>query len=197
MYVSQVSFDAIPPERRAFEVQYLVLEVAARDLSGTLGFVEDTLRRFDPAHPFEYRFLDEVLGRLYSAEQHLMRLIGLFAGICIVVACLGLYGLATFTTARRTKEIGIRKVLGATTAQIVALLSRRTLVLVAIGSALACVLAYAAMRIWLSAFAYRIELGAAPFAAAAAIAIAVALGTVALQSFGAAFARPTQSLRHD
>lgn len=197
MYVNQVSFDAVPSEQRAFEVQYLVLEVAARELRGTLVFVEDTLRRFDPAHPFEYRFLDEVLGQLYSAEQHLTRLIGLFAGICIVVACLGLVGLEAFTTARRTKEIGIRKALGATTAQIVALLSRRTVVLVAIGSGAAVLLAYLAMRQWLEAFSYRVDVGPAPFVAAVAIALAVAVGTVAAQSFGVARARPTLSLRHD
>src|SRR5262249_15920455 len=158
----------------------LVLEVPSRDLSGTLRFVGDTLRKFDPVHPFEYRFLDEQLGRQYSAEQHLLKLIGVFAAICIFVACLGLFGLATFTTARRPKEIGIRKVLGATTLQIVALLSQRTVLLVAIGSLLASALAYAAMQRWLQGFAYRVEVSAAPFLTAAAVALAIALGTVAL-----------------
>ena len=197
MYESVVNYSGLPSEQRGFQIRYLVLDVATRDLTDTLAFVESTLRKFDGEHPFEYRFLDETLGRQYSAEQHLMRLIGVFSAICVLVACLGLFGLATFTTARRTKEIGIRKVLGASTAQIVALLSARTLLLVALGSVLASALAYVAMARWLEAFAYRVELGPAPFALAAAISLAVALGTVSLQSLGAARTRPVQSLRQD
>jgi putative ABC transport system permease protein len=197
MYIEPPSFAGMPPEMRAFQSRFLVLDVPARDLTGTLRFVGDTLRKFDAAHPFEYRFLDEQLGRQYSAEQHLMKLIGVFAAICILVACLGLFGLATFTTARRTKEIGIRKVLGATTSQIVALLSQRTMLLVAIGSVLAAAIAYGAMANWLQGFAYHTDIGAGPFAAAAAISLAVALGTVVLQALGAAQMRPVQSLRQD
>jgi putative ABC transport system permease protein len=195
MYENIVNFAGIAPEQRAFQLQYLVLDVATRDLTSTLELIERTLRRFDPEHPFEYRFLDEALGRQYSSEQHLLRLIGVFSAICIFVACLGLFGLATFTTARRTKEIGIRKVLGASTAQIVALLSRRTVLLVAIGSVIASALSYVAMARWLEAFAYRIDVVPTPFVLAAALSLAVALGTVALQSLGAARARPVQSLR--
>jgi putative ABC transport system permease protein len=197
IYLQQTNFAGMPAEQRAFQNRFLVLEVPARDLAGTLRLVGSTLRKFDPAHPFEYRFLDEQLGRQYSAEQHLLELIGVFAAICVFVACLGLFGLATFTTARRTKEIGIRKVLGATTSQIVALLSRRTVLLVAIGSVIAAAIAYTAMERWLQNFAYRMDVGAGPFLAAAAITLAVALGTVALQSLGAARVRPVQSLRHD
>ncbi|HET8697181.1 MAG TPA: FtsX-like permease family protein, partial [Gammaproteobacteria bacterium] len=197
LYLQQTSFAGMSAEQRAFQNRFLVLEVPTRDLAGTLRFVGDTLRKFDPAHPFEYRFLDEQLGRQYSAEQRLLKLIGVFAAICIFVACLGLFGLATFSTTRRTKEIGIRKVLGATTSQIVALLSRRTVLLVAIGSVIAAAIAFAAMQRWLEGFAYRMDVGAAPFLAAAAITLAVALGTVALQSLGAARVRPVQSLRRD
>jgi putative ABC transport system permease protein len=148
-------------------------------------------------HPFEYRFLDEALGHLYAAEQHLMRLVGVSAAISIFVACLGLFGLATFATARRTKEIGIRKVLGASTAQIVALLSQRTVLLVLVSAAIAAAFAYFVMESWLGAFAYRIEIGAQPFLTAAAITLAVALATVALQALGAASAKPVRSLRRD
>jgi putative ABC transport system permease protein len=197
MYENMVNFASIPPEHRPFQMQYLVLDVATRDLTATLAFIEDTLRKFDPERPLEYRFLDEALGLQYSSEQHLMRLIGVFAAICIFVACLGLLGLTTFNTARRTKEIGIRKVLGASTTQIVALLSRRTLLLVAVGSVIASALAYVAMDRWLAAFAYRVDVDPAPFLAAGAITLAVALGTVALQSLGTARAKPVHSLRHD
>jgi putative ABC transport system permease protein len=197
MYTNVTNFVNVPPAERAFQVRHLVLNVGARDLRTTLGFIESTLRAFDPAHPFEYRFLDEALGRLYSEEQHLMRLIGVFAAISILVACLGLFGLATFATARRTKEIGIRKVLGASTAQIVALLSQRTVLLVLVSSAIAAALAYVAMERWLGAFAYRIEIGAQAFLTAAAITLAVAVATVALQALGAASAKPVRSLRQD
>jgi putative ABC transport system permease protein len=197
MYTTQTDFSALAPAAQALQNRFLVLDLAGGDLRGALAFVERTLKRFDAEHPFEYRFLDEALGRQYSAEQHLVRLVGVFAGVCIFVACLGLFGLATSTTARRTKEIGIRKVLGASTSQIVALLSARTVALVALGAAAASLLAYAAMTRWLDAFAYRVDVSAAPFALAAAISLAVALGTVALQSLGAARARPSQSLRQD
>jgi putative ABC transport system permease protein len=197
MYEAPTSFANIPAELRPLQNRFLVLDVATRDLSGTLAFVERTLRKFDPEHPFEYRFLDEQLGRQYSAEQHLMKLIGVFAAICVFVACLGLFGLATFTTARRTKEIGIRKVLGATTAQIVALLSARTVLLVAIGSLVASALAYAVMARWLEAFAYRVDVSPGPFVLAAALSLAVALGTVSPQALGAARTRPVTTLRHD
>jgi putative ABC transport system permease protein len=197
MYESVVNYTGLLQDQRALQIRYLVLDVAGRDVSGTLAFVGRTLRKFDPEHPLEYRFLDETLGRQYSAEQHLMKLIGVFSAVCVIVACLGLFGLATFTTARRTKEIGIRKVLGASTSQIVALLSARTVMLVALGSVLASALAYPAMARWLEAFAYRVEVGPAPFLAAAAISLAVALGTVAAQSFGAARMRPVQSLRQE
>jgi putative ABC transport system permease protein len=197
MYQDATSFANLPPELRPFQTRYLVLNVATRDLGGTLAFVENTLGRFDPVHPLEYRFLDEALGRLYSAEQNLLRLIGVFSAICIFVACLGLFRLATSTTARRTKEIGIRKVLGATTSQIIALLAGRTVLLVAIGSGIATVLAFVTMNRWLAAFAYRVDVDIVPFVAAAGVALAVAVGTVALQSFGAARAKPVQTLRHD
>jgi putative ABC transport system permease protein len=197
MYVAPTSFANIPPEAQPLQNRFLVLDVATRDVGGTLAYIERTLRKFDSEHPFEYRFLDETLGRQYSAEQHLMRLIGVFSAICIFVACLGLFGLATFTTARRTKEIGIRKVLGASASQIVALLSKRTVLLVAIGSAVASAFSYAAMARWLQAFAYRIDVTAGPFLLAATISLGVALGTVALQSLGAARAKPARSLRQE
>ncbi len=190
-------FAGIPSELRPFQVQYLTLDVATRDLHGTLAFVQRTLEQIDREHPFEYRFLDDTLARQYFAEQHLLRLIGVFSAICIFVSCLGLFGLATFTTARRTKEIGIRKVLGATTSQIVALLSARTLLLAAIGSAVASVLAYAAMARWLDAFAYRVAVEPGSFLLAGAISSTVALLTVGLQALGAARAKPVQSLRQE
>ena len=195
IYVKRSDFTAIPRDLRPFKQQFLVLDVAADDLGATLDFVRDTLHRFDAVHPFEYRFLDDALGDQYTSDRRLVRLIGTFSGVCIFVACLGLFGLASFTTARRTKEIGIRKVLGASTARIVALLSQRTLALVVAGSCVGSVLAYVAMQNWLAGFAYRIDVGPAQFLSAGAIVLAVALATVSLQSLKCARTRPVESLR--
>jgi len=187
----------LPPERRPLKEQYLVLSLETRGLGDTLGYIRTTLRRFDSRHPFEYHFVDDALNGLYLSEQRLTRLIGLFSGICIFVACLGLFGLSTFATARRTKEIGIRKVLGASTSQVVLLLSQRTLVLVAVGSVFGWALAYLAMQAWLSAFAYRVRVGPTTFVAASAIVALLALLTVALQSLRTARTRPSESLRYE
>jgi putative ABC transport system permease protein len=125
-----------------------------------------------------------------------MRLIGIFAAVCIFIACLGLFGLASFTTEQRTREIGTRKILGATTWQIIAMLSHRILLLVLIAAALASVLAYFAMDEWLSGFAYRAGINPLIFLLSAVAAAAVAFGTVALQSFKTASADPARALRH-
>jgi putative ABC transport system permease protein len=150
----------------------------------------------DPLHPFEYRFLDAALDAQYRAELTLTKLIGIFAAISIFIACLGLFGLAAFTTELRTREIGTRKVLGATAWQIIGLLARRILVLVLIASVLASVAAYFAVDEWLAGFAYRAGINPLIFLVAAAAAAAVAFATVAAQSWRTAHADPVQSLRY-
>ena len=151
----------------------------------------------DPAHPFEYRFVDEFIGSLYASERSLMRLVAVFAGICILIACLGTYGLAAFTTEERTKEIGIRKVLGATGAQIVLLLSRNVLALIVAGAVVASLGAWLAMDAWLENFAYRTPIDPLLFVSATCVALAVAFATVALQSASAARRDPVEALRHE
>ena len=148
-------------------------------------------------HPFEYTFLDDELDQLYVSEERLMRLIGIFAAICIFVACLGLFGLAASATEQRTKEIGIRKVLGASTLAIILLLARRVLVLVAAGAAVASIVAWLAMQEWLSGFAYRAALNPVYLLLAALGAGAVALLTIALQSWRTARGDPVQALRYE
>ncbi|HZL94807.1 MAG TPA: FtsX-like permease family protein, partial [Vicinamibacterales bacterium] len=194
---NNTAFTNIVPDQRAFKQQFLLLNVATSELRDTLEFIGSTLAQFDPVHPFEYRFIDEALGERYVSEQRLMRLIGVFSGICVFVACLGLFGLATFATARRTKEIGIRKVLGASTAQIVLLLSRRTLVLVILGSVVAWFAAYVTMTEWLGVFAYHTDITPSAFLTATVVVFAVALLTVALQSLKTARMRPVHSLRNE
>ncbi len=154
------------------------------------------ITRADPRHPFEYEFLDAQLDTLYQADRQLMRLIGLFAVICIFIACLGLFGLTAFATEQRTREIGTRKALGATTLQIITLLARRIMAIVLVAAVLASVLAYFAMDEWLTGFAYRAGIHPFIFLLSAAGAAAVAFGTVALQCLKTAHADPVEALRH-
>ena len=133
----------------------MVLNIAGRNVGATLAFVGDTLRKFDPLHPFEFEFVDDALERLYVADQRLTRLIAIFAGLGIFIACLGLFGLASFMAVQRTREIGVRKVFGARTGQIITLLAHRIVYLVLGASAVASALAYVVMKAWLQNFAFR------------------------------------------
>jgi putative ABC transport system permease protein len=175
----------------------MVVSIAPEGIRETLKSIQELFADLDPARPFEYTFLDEDLDRLYVSEERLMRLTGIFAAICILVACLGLFGLAASATQQRTKEIGIRKVLGASTLTIVLLLARRVLVLIAAGAAVASIVAWFAMQDWLSGFAYRAALNPAYLLLAALGAGAVALLTMALQSWRTAHGDPIEALRYE
>ncbi len=187
---------AVPDLNKFFLKRMLVVNMSGEDLRDTLGYIGDVITQADPRHPFEYEFLDSVLDSLYREDLQLMTLIGIFAVICIFIACLGLFGLAAFATEQRTREIGTRKVLGATTLQIITLLARRIMAIVAVAAVLASVVAYFAIDEWLTSFAYRAGINPLLFVLAAAMAAAVAFGTVALQSLKTARADPVAALRH-
>jgi putative ABC transport system permease protein len=195
MYPLVDDFASVPEVFRAYQQRLLIVNISGRDVDKTLNYVAGVMAKVDPQHPFEYQFLDDSLDNLYRSEHRLTKLIGIFAAICIFIACLGLFGLAAFTTEQRSREIGIRKILGATRWQIISLLCRRILVLVMIASALAAVLAYFAMDEWLTGFAYRTGINPLLFVVAGAAAAAVAFVTVALQSFRVASADPVVGLR--
>jgi putative ABC transport system permease protein len=181
--------------QRQLGERLMIVNVARDGLRDTLRYINERFAALDPDRPFEFTFLDEDLNRLYVSENRLLTMIAVFAGICIFVACLGLFGLAAFTTEQRTKEIGVRKILGASALEIVRLLSGRVLLLIAAGGAIACVVAWAVIARWLSGFAYRADIEPAYFALAVVGAAAVALGTIALQSWRTARANPVESLR--
>ncbi|TAJ93227.1 MAG: ABC transporter permease [Gammaproteobacteria bacterium] len=191
------NFDNIPQNIRPYILRHMIVNISGEDIRGALGFLEDTFTAFDPKHPFEFKFLDDSLNELYLSEQRLMELTGIFAGICIFIACLGLFGLAAFTTEQRTKEIGIRKVLGASAAQIILLLSKNILALVVIGAVIASLASWYVMMQWLTGFAYHTEINPLVFLLAAALAAAVAYITLALQSFKTASANPVLALRYE
>jgi putative ABC transport system permease protein len=196
MFTLVNDFSGVPEIFRPFQRRFMIVSVSGDDVGGTLDYIGKVMSRVDPKHPFEYAFLDDSLDNLYKAEHRLTKLIGIFAAVCIFIACLGLFGLAAFTTEQRTREIGTRKVLGASTWQIIALLSRPIMILVLIASVLASVLAYFAMDEWLSGFAYRAGINPLIFLLAAIAAATIAFTTVALQSFKAASADPVDALRH-
>jgi putative ABC transport system permease protein len=167
------------------------------DTEAVVAALEKQWKSMAAEQPFSYRFLDDAFARIYRAEQRVGTLAGLFALLSVLISCLGLFGLAAFTAERRTKEIGIRKVLGASVAGITGLLAREFLALVALAFAIASPLAYYFMQGWLSDFAYRIEIGWWMFAAAGALAVSLAFLTVCFQSIKAALANPVKSLRSE
>ena len=175
----------------------ILLRLGPGGLGDGLAAIRDALASLDPtAHP-EIVFLDERVAALYDDERRLGRVLAAFAGVAILIACLGLFGLAAYTAERRTKEIGVRRVLGATVAQIVALLTREIVALVALASILAVPAAAWVMHRWLEGFAYRASLPPGLFALAVALALAFALLAVGGQALRAASRTPASTLRTD
>ncbi len=190
-------FQNIPAAVRPAMQRSCVVSIAGNDVSQTLKFLQDKFAQYDPKHPFEYKFLDAMLDEMYLSEERLMKMIGIFSGICIFISCMGLYGLAAFTTEQRSKEIGIRKALGASASQIIMMLSRNILFLVLAGAVVASIIAYYAIEEWLAGFAYRVGIHPLVFVVSAIVVLAVAFITVALQSYRTAQANPAQMMRYE
>ncbi len=186
---------AITVDPEYFEV--MLIRVSPEDISGVLKSIENTWKRVVPNYPFEYRFMDERFDRMYRAEERIGTILKYFAILAVFIACLGLFGLASFTAERRTKEIGIRKVLGASVSQVTALLCREFLVLVVLANLIAWPAAYFVMDKWLRSYAYRTSLGWFIFAAAMTAALVVAVISVSFQALRAAMANPADSLRYE
>jgi putative ABC transport system permease protein len=173
----------------------IAIKVSAGNLPATVAAVQNTYDSFFPGNLFDYYFLDEKFNKQYANDQLFGKAFSIFAGFAVFIACLGLLGLALFATAQRTKEIGIRKVLGASIGNIVALLSRDFILLVLIAILIASPIAWFIMHQWLLDFAYRINIEWWVFALAGILAVAIALTTIGLQAIRAALANPVKSLR--
>lgn len=173
----------------------LILKIKTSDVHGLIADLETQWKAAHPPAPFVYSFLDERFKETYNAELKTTRTLGIFAGLTILVACLGLFGLATFTAEQRTREIGVRKVMGANVPDIVALLSKDFLKLVLVANVLALPMAWYVMRLWLQDYAYHTRMNVWIFFAAAALAVLVALVAVGFQSIKAALVNPVDSLR--
>jgi len=175
----------------------MYVKIRSDDVSATLASLEKTWDEMNLGYPFEYRFLDEDFHNLYNSEARLGKIFKSFAALAVFIACLGLFGLASFIAEQRTKEIGIRKVLGSSTARIVALLNQEFLNCIAAANLIAWPIAYFAMKAWLQKFAYRTNIEIWIFLLSAALGLAVALLTVSLQTLRAARANPVDSLKHE
>jgi putative ABC transport system permease protein len=173
------------------------IKISGNDIAGTLAHIEKTWKQYLPVIPFEYAFIDEKFDRLYQSEQRQGTLFTSFAGIAIFIACLGLLGLSAFAISQRIKEIGVRKVLGASTGSLVQLMSVDFLKLVAISALIAFPIAWYAMHNWLRDFAYRIAIQWWVFLVAGILAATVALVTISFQAIRAALANPVKSLRSE
>jgi putative ABC transport system permease protein len=176
---------------------HIVLRYDAADPQAVRDRIQQLWRRLAPDVPFEAAFSDDIVGNLYEAENARAEAFAGFALLAVTVACLGLFGLAAFTAERRTKEIGIRKVFGARTSDIVRLLVWQFSKPVVIANLIAWPIAWWVMRDWLNTFDSRIALGPGPFVAAGVVALAIATGTVAAHAFRVARANPILALRYE
>jgi len=178
-------------------LNYLSVRIGTRNVPAALAHIRKVWRAMVPSYPLDYAFLDESFERLHDAERRMSEMFSVFAFLAIAVACLGLFGLAAYTAERKTKEIGVRKVLGASAWSVYALLAREFLRWVVLANLVAWPLAYLVMSRWLRNFAFRVEIGWTVFPAAAAAALLIAALTVGSQTWRAARANPVDSLRYE
>ena len=177
--------------------QYLLVKTRPGQTTRAIAEVEKLTKEFNPNYPFTYHFMDEAYEKMYRSEQQVNTLVNYFGILAILISCLGLFGLAAFTAEQRTKEIGVRKVLGATATSIVTLLSKDFLKLVLVALVLAVPLGWWALDKWLGTFAYHTELSWTLFGLAGGLAVGIALLTVSFQSLRAALMNPVESLRSE
>jgi ABC-type antimicrobial peptide transport system permease subunit len=166
-------------------------------LKSSIAKIEAQWKAIYPDEPFTYQFLDDTIKNFYKAEQRMIKLSGTAMSLAIFISCLGLFGLASYSATQRTKEIGVRKVLGASVQQIVLMLSRDFLLLVIIAFALASPVAWFGVNQWLAGFSYHAELSLWIFAGAVVGAVAIAFITVSFQTIKAATRNPVESLRSE
>ncbi len=178
-------------------IRYIFVRIAPGDFAETLTLLRNTWRGIAPSRPFDYYFLDEDFDQQYHAEERWTQIVLYATAFALVIACVGLFGLSALTITKRTKEIGVRKVLGASVAGIVTLLSKEFVKLILLANLFAWPLAYFVMQEWLQDFAYRVEIGWWVFALAGGLALLVALLTVSYQAIKAALANPVEALRYE
>lgn len=175
----------------------IMIKIAGNGEKETIARIQDAYEKYNPGFPFEFNFLDDAYQKQYAAESRVSVLSRYFAGLAILISCLGLFGLAAFTAQRRQKEIGVRKIIGASVGNIFIMLSKDFLLLVFIAILIAFPLSWWAMNKWLQSFAYRINISALVFIIAGASIILITLITISYQALKAAVANPVKSLRSE
>ena len=173
------------------------MKLAPEDFSEALALLQKNWRAIAPNKPFDYYFLDADFDQRYRAEERWAQIVAYAMLFAIAIACIGLFGLSALTVAKRTKEIGIRKVLGASIFSVVRLLTNEFVLLIVCANLLAWPAAYFAMKQWLQDFAYRLEINLWPFVLSGIFALAVALLTVSFQAIKAALENPVEALRYE
>ncbi len=177
--------------------KFIVIRIPANDVKGTIAFIEKKWKEFSTEYPFEYFFLDDNLKNLYQSQDNLSKLVGYFSVLAIFIACLGLFALASFTAEQRTKEIGIRKVLGAPVSSLISLMSKEFLKLVFISTIIAWPVSYYMMSNWLNNFAYRIDIGLGVFVLSGITGLLIALLTVLFHALRSAYSNPVKALKYE
>ncbi|MCP4724092.1 MAG: FtsX-like permease family protein [bacterium] len=177
--------------------RFIFLRLKGEDISETINYIGEVYRTFNPEFPYTYRFLDDDYDLMYRSEERSGKIVNYFAGLTVFISCLGLFGLASFMAEQKTKEIGIRKVLGASVQTIINLLSKEFIILVSVANVIAWPAAYYLSRNWLEDFSYRISLGWQIFLISGLAAILIAVLTVGFQSVKAARANPSDSLKYE
>lgn len=187
------------PEKKSLlsKVNYMSIRIAPDKMQASLGYIEDVWNRVVPGHPFEFSFLDESFDAEYASLEILQNLTGSFGILAIIIACLGLFGIASFSAGQRTKEMGIRKVLGASVAGIVSLISREYIILVLTANLIAWPVAWYLMNRWLSEFAYRIDIGIGTLFTIGMLTALVALLTVGYKALQVARADPVDAIKYE
>jgi len=175
----------------------LLIKIKGNDIAGNLALIENTWNEAQPSKPFTYSFLDADIANQYQTEQRWSNIVTYSSILAIIIACMGLFGLAILTVTKRLREIGIRKVLGASIPNVAGLVAKEFAILVLIASVVAVPLAFFAMSSWLENFAFQITMSPLVFIASAGIAFAIAMGTVSFQSIRAARLNPVETLRHE
>jgi putative ABC transport system permease protein len=173
----------------------LLIKVSGHHLPQTISFLETKWKTLAPDRPFEYKFLDEDYNNQYRSEQRLGSIMNISSSIAIILACFGLFGLSAYSAQQRIKEMGIRKVLGASLGQIAIVLSRDFILLVVISLVIAFPIAWLAIRKWLEEFAYKTNISWLSFAMAALLTILMAIATISYQALKTGLANPVKSLR--
>jgi ABC-type antimicrobial peptide transport system permease subunit len=198
-YTSSMKDGLTPAVMAPWKAVYgtMAVKIHPENMQQTLAFIEKTWNATYPAYVYKFQFLDDRIAHFYEQENQLSQLYKIFAGIAIFISCLGLYGLVSFMAVQRTKEIGIRKVLGASAGSIVYLFSREFMVLIAVAFAIASPMAYYFMHGWLNNFPARISIGAGVFVITIVASAAIAWLTVGYQALKAAMTNPVAAIKRE